>query len=109
MKGLTFADIARQVGYASPSGAYEAVRAALDSDAGVAAGEIRKLHMARLETLLGAVWDAASRGDLRAIDRALKVLDREARLLGLDLSTQPDEPPEELPVKTYINFPMDDI
>ena len=26
MKGLTFADIARQVGYASPSGAYEAVR-----------------------------------------------------------------------------------
>ena len=32
MKGFTFVEIAREVGYASPSGAYEAVRAVLDSD-----------------------------------------------------------------------------
>ena len=109
MKGLTFSDIARQVGYASPSGAYEAVRAALNSDAGVANDEFRKLHLARLEALLKAVWDTASRGELGAIDRALRVLDWEAKLSGLDLPRQPEEPPEELPGKVYINFPMDDI
>ena len=109
MKGLTYSDIARQVGYASPSGAYEAVRAALESDGGTAADEIRKLHVARLETLLEAIWDAACRGELQAIDRVLRVLDRQAKLLGLDLPRQPEDPPEELPVKAYINFPMDDI
>ena len=109
MKGLTFAEIACQVGYASASGAYKAVRAALEADAVMAADEIRKLHVARLETLLEAVWDAACRGELQAIDRVLRILDRQAKLLGLDLSPQPDEQPEELPVKAYINFPMDDI
>ena len=109
MKGLTFSDIARQVGYAAPSGAYKAVRAALQSDGGAAAGEIRELHMARLDTLLGAIWDAACRGELQAVDRVLRVLDRQAKLLGLDLPRQPEDPPEELPVKAYVNFPMDDI
>ena len=109
MRGATLSDIARQVGYASASGASKAVRAALEADAAAAAGEVRKLHVARLETLLDAIWDAASRGQLSAVDRVLRVLDRQAKLLGLDLPAQPDEPPEELPVKAYINFPMDDI
>ena len=109
MKGLTFSDIASQVGYASSSGAHEAVRAALEADGGLAAHEIRMLHAARLETLLESVWDAARQGELRAIDRVLRVLDRQAKLLGLDMPQQPAEPPEELPVKAYINFPMDDI
>ena len=109
MRGLTYADIASQVGYASPSGAHKAVRAALEAEALMAASEVRDLLVMRLETLLQGIWDAACRGDLQAIDRVLRVLDREAKLLGLDLPPQPENPPEELPVKAYINFPMDDI
>ena len=109
MKGQSFSDIASQVGYASPSGAYKAVRAALQAEALATVAEVRQIHTARLEKVLGAIWDAVCRGELRAIDRALRVLDREAKLLGLDRPTQPAEPPEELPVKAYINFPMDDI
>ncbi len=109
MKGLTFADIARQVGYASPSGAYEAVKKALASEAFDEAAEFRKLHIARLETLLAGIWNLAREGKLGAVDRVLNLLEREARLLGLDLPPQPQEPPEELPMKAYINFPMDDI
>lgn len=105
-KGLTFVEIAREVGYTSPSGAYEAVRVALDSDAGVTNEQIRKLQLARLETLLRVIWDAAAGGEIRAVDRVLKVLDRVTKLTRLDLHEQPDEP---LPVKAYINFPMDDI
>lgn len=109
MKGLTFAAIARQVGYESPSGAFRAVRVALHSNGTVAASDIRELHMARLDVLLGAVWDAACRGEVKAINSVLRVLDRQAKLLGLNLPPQPENPPEELPVKAYINFPMDDI
>ncbi len=109
MKGLTFADIARQVGYASPSGAYEAVKKALDYEAFETAAEYRKLHVARLEALLAGIWNLAREGKLGAVDRVLNLLKREARLLGLDLPPQPQEPPEELPGKVYINFPMDDI
>ena len=109
MRGQTLSDIASEVGYASASGAYKAVRAALQAEALATVGEVRRLHTARLEQALEAIWDAVCRGELQAIDRMLRVLDREAKLLGLDQPTQPDEPPEALPVKAYINFPMDDI
>ena len=109
IQGLSFFEIAQKVGYASPSGAYRAVKTALDSAVVDAADEFRKIHVARLEALLEGIWNAARGGKLGAVDRVLKVLDREAKLLGLDLPAQPAEPPEELPMKTYINFPMDDI
>ena len=109
MRGLTFVEIAREVGYASPSGAHKAVKTALDSAVVNAADEFRILHIARLEALLDGIWNAAREGKLGALDRAVKILDRQARLLGLDMPSQPQDPPEELPVKAYINFPMDDI
>ncbi len=109
LQGLSFFEIAQKVGYASPSGAYEAVKTALDSAVVDAAGEFRKVHVARLEALLEGIWSAARGGNLGAVDRALKVLEREAKLLGLDLPAQPAEQSEELPAKAYINFPMDDI
>ncbi|MCY4108841.1 MAG: hypothetical protein OXG11_07425 [Chloroflexi bacterium] len=109
IRGMTFAEIAHEVGYASPSGAYEAVKAALDSAVFDAADEYRKLHVARLEALLNSIWNAAREGKLGAIDRALKVLERQAKLLGLDVSQQSQEPPEKLPGKVWIDFPWEDI
>ena len=109
LQGLTFSEIADEVGYASPSGAYEACKRAMNSETFYTAPEFRKLHVVRLETLLAGIWNLAREGKLGAVDRVLNLLKREARLLGLDLPPQPQEPPEELPVKAYINFPMDDI
>jgi hypothetical protein len=62
---------------------------ALDSVVTDAANEFRKLHIVRLEALLGAVWDAPTKGQLGAVDRALKLLDRHAKMLGLDLPQHP--------------------
>ena len=109
LQGLTFAEIADQVGYASPSGAYAAVKRALDAETFDEVAEFRKLHIARLEVLIAGIWNMAREGKLGAVDRVLDLLKQEARLLGLDLPPQSHEPPEELPVKAYINFPMDDI
>lgn len=44
----------------------------------------RDLHLARLERLVAAVWPKAEGGDDFAIDRVVKLLKSEARLLGLE-------------------------
>ncbi len=42
----------------------------------------RELHLARLERLLAGSWARAVRGDHQAVASCLRILDREARLLG---------------------------
>ena len=46
--------------------------------------EIRALELHRLDALLAAVWTGAMAGDIACVDRALAVMTRRARLLGLD-------------------------
>ncbi len=42
------------------------------------------LDLDRLECLIAAVWPEATRGNLPAVDRVTRLLERKARLLGLD-------------------------
>lgn len=46
--------------------------------------EVRKLEMDRLDALQEAAWMQAVRGDLKAIDTALKVITTRAKLFELD-------------------------
>ncbi len=48
------------------------------------AEDYRRLQLERLEDLLLAVWPAAKQGDTVAQAAALRILERESRLLGLD-------------------------
>jgi hypothetical protein len=48
------------------------------------ANEGRALHRARLETALSAIWNKVLAGDLQAIDRMLRILERDSKLYGLD-------------------------
>ena len=43
-----------------------------------------RMELERLDALNLAVWAKAISGDLPAIDRALRIMERRARLLGLD-------------------------
>jgi DNA-binding CsgD family transcriptional regulator len=52
--------------------------------------DYRRLHLARLEDLLLAVWPAARQGDLASQAQALRILERESRLLGLDAPARVD-------------------
>lgn len=47
------------------------------------ADELRMLELDRLDALQRAVWADAMRGDPRAVDRVIAVMDRRARYLGL--------------------------
>jgi hypothetical protein len=87
--GLTFDRIAELMGYSHPSGAHAAFQRAIQRIKDDALAEDgRALHRARLEAALTAIWDKVLKGDLRAIDRMLKILSRDAKLHGLDMPIQ---------------------
>ena len=50
----------------------------------------RGLDLERLDDLLTALWTEAKRGNWHAVDRALKVMERRAALLGLDSAKKVD-------------------
>lgn len=56
--------------------------------------ELRTIELERLDALLDALWVNATnerfRGQTRAVEMALKVMERRAKLLGLDAPTRQD-------------------
>lgn len=82
--GATLDAIARQLGYADPSGAHRAITRAIERIPAQAVNEFRAVDVERLDRLFLAVWQPALAGDLKALDRALRILDQRAKLLGLN-------------------------
>ena len=86
--GFGYAMIARQLGYAGPSGAYKAIATALGALTREPARELLELELARLDDLLLGLWVDARKGNVHKIDRVLKIMQRRADLLGLDAPTR---------------------
>jgi hypothetical protein len=82
--GRTYDEIARMLDYSERSGAAKAVRRALAATVQEPADELRRLEVERLDSLLAAMWPLAMDGKLGAVDRVLSLMDRRAKLLGLD-------------------------
>lgn len=84
LAGVEWAQIAKQVGYASASGAFDAVQAAIREGVEESAAQVRQQELARLDAMLMGLWTKARRGDAQAVDRVLRIMDRRAHYLGLD-------------------------
>lgn len=84
--GWSYDEIAQQLGYASRSGAWHAVRKALDDHQAGEVEEFRALELQRLDSLQVALWPKALEGDVNAIQGILKIIDQRCRLLGLYVS-----------------------
>ncbi len=82
--GVGYRRIAEQVGYQGPSGAFQAVESALKKTISEPSDALRQLELERLDTLQMAAWPLAVGGQVGAIERVLKVIERRAKLLGLD-------------------------
>jgi DNA-binding CsgD family transcriptional regulator len=98
MEGLSHRAIAREL-HVAPSTAYKRVQHGLQElnrSNDVKAAELRTLEALRLDEMQEAVWEKAVEGDLRAIDRVLKIMTRRGKLLGLDVSEKKtkDQDPE---------------
>ena len=87
--GATFQEIADELGYASPSGAYEAVQSALKKAISEPAEELRHLELARLDEMQAAVWEAVQAGDPDAIGSVLRIMGHRMKLLGLERRDSP--------------------
>ncbi len=83
--GLTWQRIAEQVGYADHSGAYLAYKRALKRVLQQPAEELRQAEIDRLDRLQLAAWPNAMKGDNSAIATVLRIMERRAKLLGLDM------------------------
>lgn len=87
LQGRRWEDIARESGFSCKANAWRAVNAWYDQrQAEIAEGveQCRRLDVDRLDRMLVALSDRIEAGETRAIDTALRVLERRARLLGLD-------------------------
>lgn len=112
-RGLSLRQIADALGYANESGAYKAVQRALAAVPVEAAEELRRLHRRQLDYLARRAWAVLEcehpliaangrivehdgrplldwRPVLRAIDALLRIMEREARLMGLDAPLRVD-------------------
>ena len=86
--GVTYAEIAKIVGFATEGGARKTVRIALENIAQKSseeAAEVRVLELQRLDGVLRIAWSrAVADKSMEAIDRVLKIIERRSKLLGLD-------------------------
>jgi len=82
--GVTFEQIATRLGFSDRGAAYKAICRALEETLTEPAEELRTLETERLDRLLLAVWKPALEGDLKAVDRVLRILESRRKLLGLD-------------------------
>ena len=88
--GLTFKEIANQVGV-STARAHQYVEQELDQlnqKASESAETLRRLEAERLDRATTGIWAHVKRGDYKAIDRLIKIMERRARLFGLDGPTK---------------------
>ena len=108
LTGQTYAAIADEFEeYNSPAAVYQAVMSALKNMLQAPADEVRKIEAARLDALWLALQPKLEKGELPAIDRALRLMKRRAELLGLDAPTRADVTTGGEPLQ--IQFVWDDV
>lgn len=86
--GMDWQSIADRLGYNSRGAACQDVARALEAnlaEQSQAADTLREVESLRLDRLQAAAWPSAVKGDLKAIETVLKVIDRRVKLQGLDM------------------------
>lgn len=79
--GLAPADIAKQLGFDSPSDALDAIKAALDrTREDVSEAERRDIELQRLDIATRVTMKAVAEGDLRAVDRLTKIYEMRQKI-----------------------------
>lgn len=102
--GLDYRTIAHQLGFNDPKWAYRLVQRALDRTLREAGTEqIRDFEGDRLDKLQAAVWPRALQGDIPAVNAVLRIMERRARLFGLDAPVQ-----VQATVETFDGSTLDD-
>lgn len=90
-QGHTYDAIAKKLGFTQRKGAFFAVKRQLDglrADCAEVAESVRSLELQRLDRMLVALTKKAEAGDVQAVDRVLRIMERRTAYEGLDVPKQ---------------------
>ncbi len=82
--GLTYEQVAHELGYANRGTVHRIVQQALQAREVESVDELRYLELARLDAVQAALWPRAMAGEPSAALAVLRILDQRVRLLGLE-------------------------
>lgn len=83
IQGISFANIEKKLGISDAQRVYKrAIQRRGNSE--YMRAEAQRLESERLDSLQAGIWEKALKGDSRAVEVALKVLERRAKMFGLD-------------------------
>jgi hypothetical protein len=85
VKGTSFRQIEQQLNITHASRIFKRAMERRDN-LDMLRQEAQRLEAERMDALQEGIWDRATRGDSRAVEVALKILERRARLFGLDFT-----------------------
>lgn len=88
LAGATYQQIADQLGYTNRGNAWRTVQRVLARVDAEDAAALRTVEGGRLDRMQTAVWGQALKGDVKAVNAVLRIMDRRARLFGLDAPMQ---------------------
>lgn len=106
----SYAQIATALGVPK-STAWKLVQSALKETIQEPADDVRKLELEALDRLQFGLWQQAANGNHGAVDRVLRVMERRAKLLGLDAPSKQEltgKDGEPLNPKGYVLVSPDD-
>jgi predicted DNA binding protein len=83
--GKTMQEIADALGISKPAVLYRIDKAIARSLAIPEREQLRSIELARLEVMHKAVWEKAAKGNRNAIADVLRIMERRAKLCGLDI------------------------
>ena len=84
-RGLTFDLIAQQLNFSHASGAHKAYVNGLKRIIRADVDEIRGEEMDRLDIAQAAIWNQVLQGEVPSVMALIKIMERRAKLLGLDM------------------------
>lgn len=87
-EGKTFTEIAKELGYKSKQTAHEAVKRAIREIIREPAEDVIRLDLERLDAMWQVNYLNAQAGDPVALASCMRIMERRAKLLGLDAPTK---------------------
>jgi hypothetical protein len=92
--GFSWTRICEELGYRREASAFMAVKRLLQRSARLETEDMVQLHMERTENMLNKLERGIVQGNPRSVEVGVKVLERQARLLGLDYEDRKEQAPE---------------
>ena len=86
--GLTYAQIAKEVGYSHASAAHKAVTSMLRQNMLDSTNEFRQVQFGRLDYMIQKLWARVADGDERAIMSVAQLMAQQDKLMGTEAPTE---------------------